>query len=81
VVGRDPDPNIRTQLEREHFPGVTTSAEVSRRSLPYRRSLRDHSEPKLPYWVTSSPGSWRSKHSDRVVDPANMVKPYVIVAA
>ncbi len=21
IVGRDPDPNIRTQLEREHFPG------------------------------------------------------------
>jgi hypothetical protein len=21
VVGRDPDPNIRTQLEREHSPG------------------------------------------------------------
>jgi hypothetical protein len=21
VVGRDPDPNIRTQLEREHAPG------------------------------------------------------------
>jgi len=21
IVGRDPDPNIRIQLEREHFPG------------------------------------------------------------
>ena len=21
IVGRDPDPNIRTQLDREHFPG------------------------------------------------------------
>jgi hypothetical protein len=21
IVGRDPDPNIRTQLERENFPG------------------------------------------------------------
>ena len=50
-------------VEHEHFPGVTTSADVSRRSLPCRRSLRGHSEPKLLYWVTFSRGSWTSKHS------------------
>jgi hypothetical protein len=44
-------------------------------------SLRGHSEPKLPYWVPLQPGFVDEQTFDRLVDPAKIVKPYVVVAA